>query len=60
MTKVEIINALNAKKSVKWENDLYDVILHTGKLYIVCSSNDDCVLLTDANFNSYASDIFVK
>jgi len=50
--KQEIIDAVKAGKSVKWENDLYDV-LDWGEagFCIVCSQNNHGVGLKSAFYN---------
>ena len=55
MKQQEIIDAVKAGKSVKWANDLYDVLdWGKGGICIVCSHNDYGVGLKSAFCNKPA------
>lgn len=63
MNLQQIKQAISSGKSVKWANDLYNVIEKNGEYYIVCSANDNTISLTwkdKKTLNGKEKDFYIK
>ena len=64
MTLIEIKQAIEAGKSVKWSNDAYDVIKNNkGEYLIVCNINNHCIGLThrdNLTMNGQSQDFYIN
>jgi hypothetical protein len=63
MNVKEIKQAVDKGLTVKWANDLYDVVKGKDDYYIICSSNSHCIGLTHKDgitLNGEESKFYIK